>query len=55
MVREQVQDEVTRREQMKARAEKAGKSNGNPNPLFNATTQAKANRAARRAAEKGQK
>lgn len=55
MVREQVQDEVTRREQMKARAEKAGKSNGNPNPLFNATPQAKANRAARRAAEKGQK
>lgn len=55
MVKEQVQDEVTRREQMKARAEKAGKSNGNPNPLFNATPQAKANRAARRAAEKGQK
>lgn len=55
MVREQVQDEVTRREQMKARAENAGKSNGNPNPLFNATPQAKANRAARRAAEKGQK
>ena len=55
MVREQVQDEVTRREQMKACAEKVGKSNGNPNPLFNATPQTKANRAARRAAEKGQK
>ena len=55
MVREQVQDEVTRREQMKARAEKAGKSNGNPNPLFNATPEAKANRAARRANKKGQK
>lgn len=55
MVKEQVQDEVTRREQMKARAEKAGKSNGNPNPLFNATPEAKANRAARRANKKGQK
>ena len=46
---------MTRREQMKARAEQAGKSNGNPNPLFNATPQAQANRAARRANKKGQK
>lgn len=55
MVREQVQEEVTRREMMKSRAEQAGKSNGNPNPLFNVTPQAKANRAARRAAQKGTK